>query len=97
MQRLSLLLLGVTLYHALGLRLTPVTKQARLASSLSSGGLSPDSIDAEEVAVILLAGGKGKRMKSAVPKQFLPLLGKPVFLRSLDVFTTMKSIASIVL
>ena len=34
----------------------------------------------------MLAGGKGKRMKSAVPKQFLPILGKPVFLRSLDVF-----------
>ena len=46
------------------------------------------------VAVVLLAGGKGKRMKSAVPKQFLPLLGKPVFLRSLDIFRGMDVIVS---
>ena len=46
------------------------------------------------VAVVLLAGGKGKRMKSAVPKQFLPILGKPVFLRSLDIFRGMDGIVS---
>ena len=46
------------------------------------------------VGVILLAGGKGKRMKSAMPKQFLPLLGKPVFLRSLDIFRSMHGIVS---
>jgi 2-C-methyl-D-erythritol 4-phosphate cytidylyltransferase len=40
----------------------------------------------KNVGVVLLAGGKGTRMKAAMPKQFLPLLGKPVFLRSLDVF-----------
>lgn len=51
----------------------------------------------EELAVILLAGGKGKRMKSAMPKQFLPLLGRPVFLRSLDVFTAIKEVSSIVI
>ena len=51
----------------------------------------------EEIAVIVLAGGKGKRMKSAVPKQFLPLLGRPVFLRSLDVFTAMDCVSSIVI
>ena len=27
---------------------------------------------------IIVAGGKGTRMKSEVPKQFLPLLGKPI-------------------
>ena len=48
------------------------------------------------VAVILLAGGKGKRMKSSTPKQFLPLLGKPVFLRSLDVFLLAKDISAII-
>jgi 2-C-methyl-D-erythritol 4-phosphate cytidylyltransferase len=50
--------------------------------------------DLKNVAVILLAGGKGTRMKSVVPKQFLPLLGKPVFLRSLDIFRSMKGIVS---
>lgn len=37
-------------------------------------------------------------MKSNVPKQFLPLLGKPIFLRTLDVFLAMKTaIKSIVI
>ena len=31
-------------------------------------------------------------MKSSVPKQFLPILGRPIFLRTLDVFTTMKTV-----
>ena len=48
----------------------------------------------KNVGVVLLAGGKGTRMKAAMPKQFLPLLGKPVFLRSLDVFQGMKSVVS---
>lgn len=46
------------------------------------------------IGVVLLAGGKGKRMKSVVPKQFLPVLGKPVFLRSLDIFLAMKEVVS---
>jgi 2-C-methyl-D-erythritol 4-phosphate cytidylyltransferase len=50
-----------------------------------------------EVAVVLLAGGKGKRMKSAIPKQFLPVLGRPVFLRSLDVFAGLSYISNIVI
>lgn len=50
-----------------------------------------------KVAVVLLAGGKGKRMKSAVPKQFLPVLGRPVFLRSLDVFTELSYVSNIVI
>ena len=50
--------------------------------------------DINNVAVVLLAGGKGKRMKSNVPKQFLPLLGRPVFLRSLDIFQNMKNVVS---
>ena len=48
----------------------------------------------KKVGVVLLAGGKGKRMKSTVPKQFLPLLGKPVFLRSLDIFRSMEGVVS---
>lgn len=30
-------------------------------------------------------------MKSSMPKQFLPLLGRPIFLRSLDIFRAMKT------
>ncbi len=37
-------------------------------------------------AVILLAGGVGSRMGSSMPKQYLPLRGKPVALWSFEVF-----------
>lgn len=40
------------------------------------------------ISVILLAGGKGERMGGPLPKQFLPLAGKPLVLRSLDLFFT---------
>lgn len=61
-------------------------------SEISSDGGKAGELS--NVGVILLAGGKGKRMKSSVPKQFLPLLGKPVFLRSLDVFRSMEGIVT---
>ena len=35
---------------------------------------------------IILAGGKGSRMKSAVPKQFMELNGKPMVCHSIDTF-----------
>lgn len=36
--------------------------------------------------VIIVAGGKGTRMGSMVPKQFLPIGGKPVLMRTLERF-----------
>ncbi|MBK5280443.1 MAG: 2-C-methyl-D-erythritol 4-phosphate cytidylyltransferase [Bacteroidia bacterium] len=39
----------------------------------------------KEYAVIV-AGGKGTRIKTKVPKQFLPLNGKPVLLRTVEAF-----------
>ena len=36
--------------------------------------------------LILVAGGKGVRMGSAIPKQFLPLAGKPVLYHSANAF-----------
>ena len=39
------------------------------------------------VIAALLAGGTGKRLGSAVPKQFIPLGGRPVLLHSLFAFT----------
>ncbi len=59
---------------------------SRLPLALSMSSSSSNDNDVKKVGVVLLAGGKGKRMKSNVPKQFLPILGKPVFLRSLDIF-----------
>lgn len=36
--------------------------------------------------VIIVAGGKGLRMGSDIPKQFLPVAGKPVLMRTLERF-----------
>ena len=36
--------------------------------------------------VIIVAGGKGLRMRSDIPKQFLPIGGKPVLMRTLERF-----------
>jgi len=38
-------------------------------------------------AAIIVAGGKGKRMKSSIPKQFIPICGKPIL------YHTIKNIA----
>ena len=37
-------------------------------------------------SVIIVAGGKGLRMGSDIPKQFLPIGGKPVLMRTLERF-----------
>ncbi|HKL03548.1 MAG TPA: 2-C-methyl-D-erythritol 4-phosphate cytidylyltransferase, partial [Cryomorphaceae bacterium] len=37
-------------------------------------------------AVIMVAGGTGTRMQLTLPKQFIPLEGKPVILHSFDAF-----------
>ena len=63
-------------------------------TSLSAAGPTTPPLTPKNVGVIILAGGKGKRMKAAMPKQFLPLLGKPVFLRSLEVFQGMTGVVS---
>ena len=36
--------------------------------------------------VIIVAGGKGLRMGGEIPKQFLPIGGKPVLMRTIETF-----------
>ena len=36
--------------------------------------------------VIIVAGGKGLRMGSEIPKQFLPIAGKPILMRTIERF-----------
>ena len=36
--------------------------------------------------VILVAGGKGLRMGGELPKQFIPLHGRPVLMHTMEVF-----------
>jgi 2-C-methyl-D-erythritol 4-phosphate cytidylyltransferase len=43
-------------------------------------------VDMADVGFVLLAGGRGSRMKSSLPKQFLELRGVPVLHYSLDLF-----------
>lgn len=39
-----------------------------------------------EYYAIIVAGGKGLRMGSDIPKQFLPVSGRPVLMRTIDAF-----------
>jgi 2-C-methyl-D-erythritol 4-phosphate cytidylyltransferase len=40
-----------------------------------------------ELYVIIVAGGKGERFGTAVPKQFIEIAGKPLILRTFDAFS----------
>ena len=51
----------------------------------------------EKHTAIVLAAGKGKRMNSAVQKQYLLIHGKPVLFYSLNVFEQCPFIDEIVL
>ncbi len=45
------------------------------------------------ITAIILAGGKGLRMKSSLPKQYIPLESKPIACHSLEVFLSHPAIA----
>ncbi|MBQ4385985.1 MAG: 2-C-methyl-D-erythritol 4-phosphate cytidylyltransferase [Prevotella sp.] len=47
--------------------------------------------------IIIVAGGKGLRMGSDIPKQFLPIGGKPVLMRTLERFREYSSTLQIIL
>lgn len=47
--------------------------------------------------VIIVAGGKGLRMGGEIPKQFLPIGGRPVLMRTLETFYSFDSSIHIIL
>lgn len=49
-----------------------------------------------DVSVIIVAGGIGSRMGSEIPKQFLPLIGKPMIMHSFEIFKTIPEVKEIV-
>lgn len=50
-----------------------------------------------KVGVIVVAAGRGTRMGTDVSKQYLPLLGKPVLVHTLEAFESMDMVHSVVL
>lgn len=48
------------------------------------------------VSVVLLSGGTGKRMGASIPKQYLPILGKPICTYSFETFLGMPEVAEVV-
>jgi len=51
----------------------------------------------ERVAVVLLAGGTGSRMKANMPKQFLELNGRPVLQHSLELLAQVQQLEALVI
>ena len=48
------------------------------------------------IFAVILAGGKGKRMRSAIPKQFIELGGKPVLIHTVEKFLLFDEINTII-
>ena len=66
--------------------LVPTLPTARRASRPGASLVSMAADKKDDVAVVILAGGTGSRMKADRPKQFLPLRGKMIIKYSLDLF-----------
>ena len=49
------------------------------------------------VSGLIVAAGKGRRLPGVLAKQYLPLAGRPVLCRTLDIFAGSDSIDDIVL
>ena len=47
-------------------------------------------------AVIIVAGGKGMRMGSDIPKQFIPIGGRPILMRTIEAFCSLKDMQIVV-
>lgn len=73
----------------------PAPNKRMLGSAHTASARMVADKDTSGVAVILLAGGVGSRMKADRPKQFLELEGKPILFHSLDLFLTLSGIISI--
>ncbi|GGD56500.1 2-C-methyl-D-erythritol 4-phosphate cytidylyltransferase [Emticicia aquatilis] len=61
-----------------------------------SSPLGADTVVAGGIYAIIVAGGSGSRMKSEIPKQFLPLKGKPILIHTVEKFLQVPDIQVIV-
>ncbi|XP_022136901.1 2-C-methyl-D-erythritol 4-phosphate cytidylyltransferase, chloroplastic [Momordica charantia] len=64
--------------------------------SAAEAGDGSEFVKEKSVSVVLLAGGRGKRMGASMPKQYLPLLGQPIALYSLYTFSRLIEVKEIV-
>ncbi|XP_058097516.1 2-C-methyl-D-erythritol 4-phosphate cytidylyltransferase, chloroplastic [Magnolia sinica] len=72
---------------------------ARIVCSVATTGEiieTSETVKERSVSVVLLAGGKGKRMGGSMPKQYLPLLGQPIALYSFYTFCRMVQVKEII-
>ena len=59
--------------------------------------ITPQTSQISTHYAIVVAGGKGLRMGTNLPKQFLPLNGKPVLMHTLERFSQYSSTLQIIL
>ncbi|XP_057834385.1 2-C-methyl-D-erythritol 4-phosphate cytidylyltransferase, chloroplastic isoform X2 [Cryptomeria japonica] len=79
-----------------GLTCSPTIRiRAALADRTTDADAFQD-VPKESVSVILLAGGRGKRMGASIPKQYLPLLGMPIALYSFFTFSRISKVKEII-
>lgn len=83
---LSTFILGLYSASAFMAVTLPVARSARSSAIMLTADAQSSAIDMADVGFVLLAGGKGSRMKASMPKQFLELRGVPVLHHSLDLF-----------
>jgi len=76
-----------------GLLLAQPSRPVQRLGRVGMAALPPE----ERVAVILLAGGSGKRMGADRPKQFLELQGKPVLQHSLELLLQTAQLETLVM
>lgn len=72
------------------------TRSFRVNCSSGATEGTDGAVKEKSVSVVLLAGGKGKRMGASMPKQYLPLLGQPIALYSFYTFSKMPEVKEIV-
>ncbi|KAM6590436.1 hypothetical protein CsatA_013041 [Cannabis sativa] len=82
--------------HEVGFRGKCRISKIRFARCSANVDQKPGVVEKKSVSVVLLAGGKGKRMGANMPKQYLPLLGQPIALYSFYTFSKMIEVTEIV-
>ncbi|XP_010252286.1 PREDICTED: 2-C-methyl-D-erythritol 4-phosphate cytidylyltransferase, chloroplastic [Nelumbo nucifera] len=85
-------------HHQIPGRRTRFGRNVRISCYAKTGEAIQNSENVKDrsISVVLLAGGKGKRMGASMPKQYLPLLGQPIALYSFYTFSRMMEVKEIV-